>query len=134
VENKISSVSKYLNILKTYGRLTQSHIRNDITLKGAVERYLYLAIQATIELAESIVAMKKYRKPASYRESFDILCEEKFISASMREKLVRMTGFRNIIAHDYEKVDFGIVYDSLKKNLADIERFIKAAKEKLKIR
>jgi len=35
-----------------------------------------------------------------------------------------MVGFRNIIAHDYEKINFSIVYDVLKNKTRDIEKFL----------
>jgi len=37
-------------------------------------------------------------------ETFYILHEEKIISSALAEKMARMAGFRNIIAHDYEKL------------------------------
>lgn len=44
-----------------------------------------------------------------------------------------MSKFRNIIAYDYEKVDFGIVYDALKNRLVDIEEFIGIVESKLNL-
>ena len=40
VENKISSIKKYLKILKGFSKKTARELENDINLKGAVERYL----------------------------------------------------------------------------------------------
>jgi uncharacterized protein YutE (UPF0331/DUF86 family) len=36
-----------------------------------------------------------------------------------------MTGFRNILVHDYMKLDREIVYNIINNNLIDIESFIK---------
>ncbi|UCH80625.1 MAG: DUF86 domain-containing protein [Nitrospiraceae bacterium] len=36
-----------------------------------------------------------------------------------------MTGFRNIVAHDYETLDFDIVHDVLQNRLRSIETFLK---------
>jgi uncharacterized protein YutE (UPF0331/DUF86 family) len=38
--------------------------------------------------------------------------------------MARMAGFRNIIAHDYEKLDYGIVYDVLQRRLKDVATFL----------
>jgi len=38
--------------------------------------------------------------------------------------MARMAGFRNIIAHDYEKLDYGIVYDVLQRRLKDVAAFL----------
>ncbi|MBI3353918.1 MAG: DUF86 domain-containing protein [Nitrospirae bacterium] len=124
IENKISSVKKYLRILERYKRYSQDEIVNDIDKKGAVERYLYLAVQASIDLAESVIAYKNLRRPSTMSDSFYILQEEGIISIELTEKMVKMTGFRNIIAHDYEKLNYAIVYDVLQNRLIDIEDFL----------
>jgi hypothetical protein len=41
IENKISSVQKYLTVLERYRTYSQKEIANDIDRRGAVERYLY---------------------------------------------------------------------------------------------
>jgi len=125
IENKISSVKKYLKMAAAYKKYPQKTIEKDMTLKAAVERYLYLLTQAVIDLAEAVIAFRKYRKPSTYAEAFDILCEEGVIGPPLAEKMVSMAGFRNVIAHDYEKLDFDIVYNVLVERVKDIEVFVK---------
>lgn len=124
IENKISSVKKYLKILERYKKYSRKEIEDDIDIKGAVERYLYLAVQATIDLAEALISFRNFRKPTTIGENFYILNEEDIISNELTEKLVKMVGFRNVIAHDYEKVNYDIVYDILHHRLKDIEEFL----------
>ncbi len=124
IENKKSSILKYLKILQRYKGYSAKEIEDNIDIKGAVERYLYLAIQSTIDLAEAIIAYKDFRKPITMTEAFYILNEEKIISDSLTKKLAKMVGFRNIVAHDYEEIDYDIVFDILQNKLKDIERFL----------
>lgn len=133
IETKISHIQKYLKLLSRYKELPQKEIQENPDLKGAVERYLYLAVQATLDLGEAIIAFKEFRRPGTYTDVFYILEEENIITKNLSEKLVNMTKFRNVLAHDYEKVDFGIVYDALKNRLMDIEELIKSAKDKLNL-
>lgn len=125
IENKISSVKKYLKILERYEKYSRKEIEDDIDIRGAVERYLYLASQATIDLAEAVLSYKKFRKPTTMSDTFYILNEEGIISRELKEKMIGMTGFRNVIAHDYEKVNYDIVYTVLHQGLNDIEEFAK---------
>ena len=127
IENKISSIHKYLGILTRYQQYSQKELVNDIDKKGALERYLYLVIQATIDLAEAIISYKNLRKPSTMSESFHILREEAIITDEVTDQLVKMTGFRNLIAHDYEKLDYDIVYDVLKNRLSTVETFVTEA-------
>lgn len=129
VENKISSIEKYLGILKRYENYTRSELETNIDIRGAVERYLYLAVQASIDLAEAVIAFKKLRKPTTFGESFQILQEANMISPDLTQHLVDMAGFRNVIAHDYEKMNYDILFSVLHERLADIEALISSAKK-----
>jgi len=80
-----------------------------------------------------VISFKNLRKPTTTSEAFYILEEEKIIKKRLTEELVKMVGFRNIMAHDYEKVDYNIVYDVLTNKLKDIEKFLKTIKSFLKI-
>jgi len=123
LENKISSLRKYLKLLERYKGYSQQEIENDIDIKGALERYLYLAIQAAIDLSEAFISYKELRKPSTLSESFHILSENKIISNDFTQKLVKMAGFRNVIAHDYENLNYAIVYDVLQNRLKNISEF-----------
>lgn len=72
IENKKSAIRKYLKILQRYRKRSKKEIEGDIDIKGAVERYLYLAVQSTIDLAEAIIAYKSFRKPTTMSEAFYI--------------------------------------------------------------
>lgn len=124
IEKGKSKVRKYLLILDNYKDSKQGELAQDITLRGAVERYLYLAVQATIDLAEAIISYKELRRPSTLSESFEILHSEKLISKKIVDKMVKMTGFRNRIAHDYGDIDHLILHDILVNHLKDIENFL----------
>lgn len=124
IENKISAIRKYLSILDRYKGFSKVEIENNIDIKGAVQRYLYLVTQTTIDLAESIIAQKKLRKPTTMAESFHILHEAGVISDELKQKLVQMAGFRNVIAYAYEDLDYDIVVDVLHNSKKDISAFL----------
>ena len=124
IENKISSAKKYLKILEKYQKYSQEEIENDVDRRGAVERYLYLAAQSSIDLADALIAYKNFRKPATLGESFRILEENGVILPELTEKMVKMTGFRNVVAHDYDKINYDIIYDMLQNRLDDIKVFL----------
>jgi uncharacterized protein YutE (UPF0331/DUF86 family) len=134
IENKKSSARKYLKILQRYKKYSKKEIEDDVDIKGALERYLYLAIQSTIDLAEAIIAYKDFRKPTAMTEAFYILNEEGFIPARLTGELAKMVGFRNIVAHDYERIDYDIVLDVLQNKLKDIDKFLKEISAKLGLR
>ena len=96
---------------------------------GCLERYLYLGVQAAIDLAEATLAYKNFRKPSTLSDAFYILNEENIIDSALTERLANMTGFRNVIAHDYEKINYDIVFDVLHNRTQDIEAFLSAVSQ-----
>lgn len=133
INNKISSIKKYIALLATFKSYSEDKIRNDAIISGAIERYAYLAVQAAIDLAEAIISYKSFRKPTTMAESFVILKENDFIAHDLCDNMIKMVGFRNILAHDYEDLDFKILYSVLQEKVSDIEKFIDDVKNKLKI-
>lgn len=124
LENKISSAKKYLKILEAYIGVTEKEITSNFEKKGSIERYLYLMTQATIDLAEALISYRKLRKPSSFSENFEILRDENYISNDLCTKLIAMTGFRNVLAHGYEKVDYNVLLEILDDGRNDVIDFI----------
>ena len=131
LENKITAILGYLKILEKFKKYSRNEIEEDFNIRGATERYLYLVSQATIDLSDAIISLKNFRKPTALREGFEILEEENVIPAKLREKMVKMSGFRNVVAHDYAKINYDTVYDVLQNRLSDIEEFISVIKKYL---
>lgn len=131
LQQKASAIEKYLSLLSDLKKLDQKEIENNPIARGALERYLYLLCQATLDFGEAAISLKELRKPATYSEIFSILEENNLISANLTQKMVKMAGFRNIIAHDYENIDFNIIYGVLENNLPDIKEFLTAIRQKL---
>lgn len=133
IENKIESIKRNLKLLRGFKSHSVEALQNEATLNGAVKWYLYLVMQDTIGLAEAVIAFKFSRKPTSYSDCFYILRDEKFISLKQQESLIEMTGFRNRMIHEYDKLDFEKIFEILKNNLNDIEEFLKVISSKLKL-
>ncbi|HAS84750.1 MAG TPA: hypothetical protein DCS23_01595 [Candidatus Yonathbacteria bacterium] len=53
-----------------------------------------------------------------------MLSEAGIIESKLSLRLMDMVGFRNVIAHDYTKLDYDVVYDVLHKRLVDIDEFL----------
>ncbi len=44
----------------------------------------------------------------------------------MSEEMISMVGFRNILVHEYENINFDIVYNILHHHLKDINEYLLA--------
>ena len=124
LKNKLSEVNKYHLLVVGYKKHSVDELNADVTLRGAVQRYLYLLTQATIDLGEVIISFFKYRQPSTYAEIFEILFENKFITHELITPLKKMTGFRNILAHAYGQIHIEMVHQVLQKDIFIIETFL----------
>lgn len=126
LESKISALRKYLKLLDRYRAMDIEAIKADQDLSGAVERYLYLAAQAAIDLAEMFMKFRRLGKADSMGESFLILEREGILSPVLSGKLVQMVGFRNVLSHGYEHLNYDIVGSVLKDGVKDLADFAAA--------
>jgi len=133
VEKMVSVVENYLAILEDIKKIPEPELNNDVLRSGGLKHYLYVVSQSTIDLSEAIIAHKKLRRPSTLSENFVILNESHIIDHKLTEKLVKMAGFRNLLAHDYENVDFHKIYSFLQDDLVDVEEFLAVIKSKLKL-
>jgi len=92
IENKIAGAKKYLKILERYQRRSPREIARDVDLRGAVERYLYLTVQAAIDLADAVISFRGFRKPSTMSESFSILLEENVLDKELTARLIKIGG------------------------------------------
>jgi len=77
-----------------------------------------------------VIKQKKFSIPEDDIDAFRILKEKKIIDENLYKKMKSAKGMRNILAHEYGKVDDEIVYQSVKEELScDVKSFIKEVKK-----
>lgn len=121
--SRISKLEEYIKFLYTINRYSKDEFLKNPMIYGSAERFLHLAIECIIDIGNHIIADMGYRKPTSNREIFEVLFEHEIIKAGLQENLSNMAGFRNILVHDYIKLDREIVFEILNNNLNDMEDF-----------
>jgi len=104
--------------LRVLGRLasqasTLEAYRQDDALRDRVERNFQVAIEAIIDVANSLIARRRLRVPSQSGEAFDVLAEAGFLDARNALELRRWVGFRNVLVHEYAGVDHEIVFRAL---------------------
>ncbi len=93
---------------------------------GSAERFLQLALEALTDMVSHVIADLNLGV-VNWRSDIPVLLEEHgAIDAALRDRWIRMIGFRNVLAHDYLEIDRNIVYDVLQHNLEDLEALKRA--------
>lgn len=84
---------------------------------------IQLAIQGCIDIGSHIISDEDWEQPEDLTGIFTVLRDREVITNEMAKVMASIVGFRNIIVHEYCSIDMEKVYDVLRSNLEDIERF-----------
>jgi uncharacterized protein YutE (UPF0331/DUF86 family) len=76
-----------------------------------------------VDIVNHVIADRGLRVPATYVEAFEVLGEAGLLDAARRDAMIRMSKFRNVIVHDYARVDPAIVVRILREHLEDFAQF-----------
>ncbi len=120
---KLSEIDLYRKQLDEYSNITISKYSKDWKIQRIVEQTLQMMIEVCLDIAGHIIADQEYRVPSSYADMFRILNENNIIDESLANVLEKMAKFRNIVVHQYDKVDHSIVVSILRKNLDDFNNY-----------
>ncbi|MBV6466306.1 MAG: hypothetical protein PGMFKBFP_01613 [Anaerolineales bacterium] len=129
IRKRLQKLDEYLKILRAMRSYSLEEFLGDPKLYGSAERFLHLAIEVTLDIGNHIVADLGLGEVNWYSDIVYALEEKKFISEDLREKWIRMVGFRNVLVHDYLEVDRKIVFDVLRNHLQDLNELRKVFSE-----
>ena len=130
INDKIKEIEEYLSEVSKWIPEELEDYKKDPKTKSACERQSEKIIEAAVDLTFIIIKDKNLNMPEDDTKAFDILVKENIIPEDLAIKLKEAKGMRNILAHEYGKVDDEIVFHSIKEELnSDIKKFIKYVKK-----
>lgn len=125
VESRLKLLAEYRNDLREYEGVKLSDYRRDKKVQRFVERTLQLAIESCVDITSHIISAEGFREAKDNKDLFIILNEQGIVSSKLLPAMIDMCKFRNIIVHDYTRIDPEIVVKILRKNLKDFDSFSK---------
>ena len=126
VLRKVSLIRHNLSRLKNKENISLESLKNDFDIQDIVLHNLQLAIQGCIDIGSHVISDEGWGVAGSLNEIFYILQNKGVIKAEMSEKMISMVGFRNILVHEYETINFDIVCNILQHHLKDINEYLLA--------
>lgn len=88
---------------------------------------IFESIQIIIDISCHIVSEKNLGTPKSYSDCIKLLKSNNILTEDTTEKLLRMTGLRNILIHEYGIVDIKKIFSYLDE-LEDFRNFVNQIK------
>ena len=123
INARLEALREYVKILKSLKGVTAKDLAIDIDKRAKAERYLQLAIEACIDIAELIVSDQRLPTPKTAREAIEVLGDNGILEKEFAYEFALAVGFRNILIHDYLKIDYNQVADKINNRLGDFEKF-----------
>lgn len=81
------------------------------------------AAQATIDIANHVIAANGWRVPQDYGDAFTVLAEHDVIDNDLAANLRALAGLRNLLVHLYDEIDDDRVAQEAAAGLDDLGRF-----------
>ena len=123
--DKINDIEKFLEELESIMPFDFEEYENDFKIRAVCERNFEKIIEVVVDLAFIIIKENKMKIPEEDKRAFDILASSKIISSGLSEKLKEAKGMRNIIAHEYGKIDDEKVFKAITEELIpDVKKFL----------
>jgi len=122
--NKKVSIERCVQqIRRYYASPSDLPFETDYLKQDAIAMNLQRACELSIDIANHLIKIKKLGLPQDSRECFALLQRGGLIDPQMTARLQGMVGFRNILVHEYTKLDLNIIKDVVEHRLQELLDF-----------
>jgi len=129
---KLSELEEYLGQIREFASIKQEEYSRDWKTQRIIERTLQMMIELTVDISAHLISDKRLRVPTGYADTFKVLFEGGLIGQDLYQVLMQMAKFRNVVVHQYDRIDDTIVVDILQNHLGDFLLFRDAVLKILK--
>jgi uncharacterized protein YutE (UPF0331/DUF86 family) len=124
----IQDLEGYLKHLAELQKHPVEEFLSDWRIYDLAERQLHLTMETFLTIREMIISEYGFVKPDTYADIPRILSKNKVIPNQLKDKLVDLARFRNVLVHDYLRLDHERVFQHLQTDDKIIMEFIEAVK------
>lgn len=128
---KAGSVKKHLNRIAEKREVDLGIFLNDIDRQESILFNVQMAVQNCVDIAAHIISEDGLGVPGSTTEMFFALQNHGYLDQDLTTAMVKAVGFRNLIAHEYAKIELEQVYEIAHNDIGDLNAYLKAIIEKL---
>lgn len=126
LQKRVKKAQEYLHYLDDIrAKYNKEEFKNNPMIFGSTERFLHLVIEALLDIGNHIISDQNLGEVEFYKDIPELLYQNDYINGEQKEIFIRITGFRNILVHEYLEIDLDIVYKILKNNLNDLHSILK---------
>ena len=128
---KAGSVKSHLNRVLEKRDVELDNFIKDIDRQEIILFNIQTAVQNCIDIAAHIISEESFGVPGSTTEMLYILEKNGYLDNDLTQKMVKAVGFRNLIVHEYGKIELEQVYEIAQNDINDLNEYLKAIIKKL---
>jgi uncharacterized protein YutE (UPF0331/DUF86 family) len=123
VKRKLSQVNRALKRVTDHRPSSLKEFKVNYDIQDIIYRNWQIIVQNMVDIGSHIISDRGWQTPITMGHVFEILAQNKVIPRSQVKKLRNMVTIRNIIVHDYIRIDHEKVYKHLKTHLRLVRQF-----------
>ena len=128
---KAGSVKSHLNRVIEKRNVDLDSFIKDIDRQESILFNIQTAVQNCIDIAAHIISEESFGVPGSTTEMLYVLEKNGYLENDLTQKMVKAVGFRNLIVHEYGKIELEQAYEIAQNDINDLNEYLKAIFKKL---
>jgi uncharacterized protein YutE (UPF0331/DUF86 family) len=122
--NKKESIERCISQVRAYYAIPSDlDFEEDYMKQDSIAMNLLSAIEQSIDLANHAIKSRNLGLPLNAKESFRMLAASSIIPDELSNSLEWMVGFRNILVHEYQRMDIRLMIAVIENHLDDLVIF-----------
>lgn len=126
IEQKLESLRRSLQRIKARCPNDAETLAKDYDAQDILALNLTRAVQLCVDIGAHLIADTDFPPPDTMGQVFNVLYEAGMLNAELAAHMKKAVGFRNLAVHNYEAINWAIVFAIAHYRLTDFEDFAKA--------
>jgi uncharacterized protein YutE (UPF0331/DUF86 family) len=122
--SKAASVRGHLDRVASKTESGLEAFLEDIDRQDVVAFNLHLAIENCIDIAAHIISENGWGVPGSASEMFYLLENKGLLQVDLTERMIKAVGLRNLIVHEYGKIELKLLFETVRRDLDDLNSYL----------
>ena len=126
IEEKLESLRRCLSRIQEKCPSSVSKLESDVDVQDIITLNLTRAVQLSVDIsAHWVASIEAIPVPSTMGGMFEALAQHQLIEHVVADRMKLSVGFRNIAVHNYESIDWKIVYAICTQHLDEFVKFAK---------
>lgn len=131
IQARLVAIQELLAHLESLGPVSAERLEGDFGTRLQVERALTQIVTLSTEINSHVAARELRRAPSDLRESFNDLVRAGWLSRELAARLRDSPGLRNVLVHEYVKVDLEIVAAAVPATIEGFGEYVRTLAARL---